>query len=514
MDVSHRLWLASLEGGLRIGPMADSKWRSVRWAGFLCPPAGMVLSWTTAGLNVWKRLLATVFLLLYALPYTALIVFLLWKFTPMEVEWRGGFPPVLTFSKTLPDYERLEAHRQAQAAASAATNLTGGTYWTGFRGPRRDGHYTEQPILLEWPQQGLKELWNVPVGGGYASFAIAEGRIFTIEQRRDDEVIAAYDLRTGHELWSHSYPAWFDDEASMGGEGPRATPTWHEGRVYSMGSIGDFKCLAAATGEVLWERNVLKEEQARVLMFGSSASPLIVDDKVLVAGGQGGHSLLAYDAKSGTPVWRSLKEKPAYASPMLVELAGKRQVLATTANHVAGVNIEDGAVLWTHPWKVQYDNAIAQPVVTGPDRFVLSAGYGTGAAGIALRATRNGLEAVELWRNRFLKNKFTSSIHHDGYVYGLDESIFTCLDAATGERKWKDGRYDYGQILLAEGHIIVLSGMGDLILVKATPEGLEERGRFAALQGKTWNHPAISEGRLVVRNALEMACYDVGVEDL
>jgi len=489
--------------------MAASNWKSVRWVGFLFPPAGMVLSWTSPGLKLWQRLLATVFLLLYLLPYTLLIVVMLMQVTPLKIEWRGGFPPVLTFSKTLPDYDAVEAHRQQQAAAGVVTNLHGSTYWTGFRGPNRDGHYEEKPIRVSWPPEGLRESWRVPVGGGYASFAIAEGRIFTIEQRRRDEAIVAYDLETGKELWAHTYPAWFDDEASMGGEGPRATPTWHEGRVFSMGSLGDFKCLDALTGDVMWERNVLNDEGAEVLMFGSSGSPLIVDDKVLVVGGDGGHALLAYDWKSGGKVWQALLEKGAYASPVRVELAGVRQVLAISVEHVAGVNPDDGSVLWQYPWSVQYGNAIAQPVLTGTNTFVLSGGYGTGAAGVAVEKTADGWVAREVWRNKFLKNKFTSSVHHEGYVYGLDESILTCLDAATGAREWKDGRYDYGQILLASGHIVILAGMGDLALVKATPEGHQEVARFSALSGKAWNHPALSDGRLVLRNAQEMVCYEV-----
>jgi outer membrane protein assembly factor BamB len=181
-----------------------------------------------------------------------------------------------------------------------------------------------------------------------------------------------------------------------------------------------------------------------------------------------------------------------------------------TATRAVGLGIGDGKLLWETPWVVKMNNRnIAQPVVLGTNRFLLSAGYTTGCEAVEITRTGMNFSAQVVWKNTLLKNKFTSSVFWQGFVYGLDEDILTCLDAATGERKWKDGRYGYGQLLLASGHLVILGGDGTLALVRATPERYEELARFPALQGKTWNHPAIAQGRLLVRNAVEMACFDL-----
>lgn len=487
--------------------------RKIRVATLLFPPAGLCLLWRSRAVGLGRKIFSTLGILFYAVVYAVLAVLALMRFAGLELEWRGGFPPVLTFRKTKPDYVAVETHRAHQTNAVAArlvlpTNAPP-PYWTDFRGPHRDGHYTEKTILTNWPAGGLKPLWRQPIGGGYASFVVANGLAFTIEQRREREAVTAYDIATGREVWAHSYPAAFDDDFHMGGEGPRATPTWHDGRLYALGARGDFFCFAAEGGRILWQTNILSENNAANLMYGLSAAPLVVDGKVIVLPGR---SVVACDAVTGRRVWRALDDQAAYMSPMVVTLAGRRQLLVVMASRAVGLDPADGRLLWEFPWKVSYDNSIAQPVLVGTNRLVLSAGYGTGAVCVEVKESTNGFAATQVWRNRNLKNKFTSSVLHDGHLYGLDEDILVCLDAATGERKWKDGRYGYGQLLLADGHLVILGGDGELALVKASPERRLEVARFPALRGKTWNHPAIADGRLFVRNAVEMACFDLGAE--
>jgi len=501
--------------------MASPAMKRIRLTTLLLPPAGLILLWRSGEMTLKRKLLGTVGGLLYSIIYATLAVLALMQFTGLEMEWRGGFPPVLTFAKTKPDYLAVEAHRTRQTNQIRATitvaPATTRPYWTDFRGPKRDGHYAEKPVLTNWPGGGLRNVWRQPIGGGYASFVIADGRAFTIEQRRDQEAVTAYDIATGRELWAHAYPALFSE--SMGGDGPRATPTYHEGRVYSLGAQGEFCCLDAMTGGLLWRTNVLDAARATGLYFGLSASPLIVDDRVVVLSGdhpmtavKGTNSgtVLACDKVTGQRAWSALDERMAYTSPMLVTLAGRRQLLVVTAKRVVGLNPEDGALLWETPWVVQYDNGIAQPVLTGTNRFIISAGYGAGCALIEISKTDAGFHAEKIWKNQNLKNKFNSSVFHEGFVYGLDEGILTCIDVASGRRAWKDGRYGYGQLLLAGGHLVVLSGEGELILVRATSGRLEEAARFQAIKGKTWNHPAIADGKIFVRNAVEMACFEIG----
>jgi outer membrane protein assembly factor BamB len=430
-------------------------------------------------------------------------------------------------------YAALEQHRQAQAAQAPAaapaatvapvvaqaspgaspaqsgepTTQSGRNYWTSFRGPKRDGNYALTPVSTSWPSNGLAPIWKQPIGLGFASFTIADGRAFTLEQRRGQEVAVAYDVATGRELWTQAWTAEFYES---NGAGPRSTPTWDSGRVYALGATGELRCLDANNGSVIWSMNILSDNSAENLPWAMTASPLIVDDKVIVLpGGTSGKSVVAYNKNTGAPVWKVLNDTQAYVSPMLVELNGRRQIMVVSASRVVGLVPETGALLWSYPWNTDSGINVSQPIVIDKNRFFISSGYGKGAALVDVKGSGNSFTATTIWENINMKNKFNSSVFHNGYVYGLDEGILTCLDVNTGERKWKGGRYGYGQVIVASDHLIVTSDSGDLALVKAAPDQYTEVARFSALQGKTWNYPAIADGRLLVRNANEMAAYDI-----
>jgi outer membrane protein assembly factor BamB len=194
---------------------------------------------------------------------------------------------------------------------------------------------------------------------------------------------------------------------------------------------------------------------------------------------------------------------------MLVELAGRRQILVVSASRVVGLSPEDGSLLWSYPWDTEGGINVSQPIVVDSNRFFISSGYRKGAALVKVERNGNTFTASTVWENNNMKNKFNSSVLHNGYVYGLDEGILTCLDVNTGERKWKDGRYGYGQVLLANGHLIVATDKGELVLLKASPEQFTELARFPAVEGQTWNYPALAGGRLLVRNSTEMAAFDI-----
>lgn len=421
---------------------------------------------------------------------------------------REQFTQVASSSAPVPSATEPRVAAAGVAGAPAAPASAASTpYWTDFRGPQRDGHYRERVIRTKWPTAGLKPIWKQPVGGGYASFVIARSRAFTIEQRGPQEIVAAYDVATGRELWTSGWIALFRE--SLGGDGPRATPTWADGVVYALGATGELRALEDATGRVLWRKNILDDNDATNLDWGMAASPLVVNDAVIVLpGGPNGRSVVAYDRRTGSRLWASLSDKQAYSSPMLVTLNGIQQLLVFGAMRLMGLSPDRGELLWEYPWRTAFDINAGQPLVIGDNRVFLSSGYGTGAA--VIEVTRGERFTVrEIWRNNRMKNQFTSSVLLDGYIYGLDESILACLDAATGELRWKGGRYGYGQVLLASGHLIVLAENGDLALVRATPERHEELARFPAISGKTWNHPAVADGFLLIRNLAEMAAFDL-----
>jgi len=429
-------------------------------------------------------------------------------------------------------YSEVEKHRQEQQAGTpapttatpspspsasataspgqAATPLTARNYWTSLRGPKRDGKYDEASVSTNWPANGLPVLWKQPVGVGHASFAVADGKAYTIEQRRGQEVVTAYDVTNGRELWTQKWGAEFTDST---GDGPRATPTWEQGRLYALGATGELRCLDASNGSVIWGKNILSDNGAQNLPWAMAASPLIVDDKVIVLpGGTGGKSVVAYNKNTGAPVWKVLNDTQAYVSPMLVELAGRRQIVVVSSSRVVGLAPENGALLWSYNWDTQNGINVSQPIVVDQNRFFISSGYGKGAALVEVKGSGNSFTASTVWENMNMKNKFNSSVLHNGYVYGLDEGILVCLDVNTGERKWKEGRYGYGQVILAGDHLIVSSDQGDIALVKASPDRYTELARFKAVEGQTWNYPAIAEGRLLVRNSNQMAAFDISAK--
>ncbi|MBI5280761.1 MAG: PQQ-like beta-propeller repeat protein [Candidatus Solibacter usitatus] len=406
--------------------------------------------------------------------------------------------PLVEASASKPDAASDAAPDAAPDSAPAAVPVS--APWPGFYGRLRNGTYTGGAILTSWPEKGLKEAWRRPVGQGYGSMTVAQGLLFTIEQRRDQEVVAAYDAATGKAAWTSSWKALFQE--SMGGDGPRSTPAWDEGRLYVLGATGEFRCLDAATGALIWRRNILEDNASPNLQWGMAASPLVAGELVLVVGGKG---VAAYDKMTGAPRWSALEDSGSYTAPMQVTLDGQPQFLLVMAKRALGLSLDGKEVLWEVPWVTGYDTNSAIPIVVDANHVILTAGYGHGAA--LLEITKGG--AREVWKSQAMKCKFNNAVLHKGVVYGLDEGILAAMDAATGKRLWKGGRYGYGQLLLAGDHVVLLSETGEIALVRATPEKLEEEAKFQAIEGKTWNVPAMAEGRLYVRNGTEMAAYRI-----
>ena len=480
---------------------------------FVFPPLALVLLWMRGDLGVLRRLAASLGICLVAI----LELFYVYG---MRVVWNGTVSPItITFESRARRDARLEADRAGQRvavpplelepAARVPEKVEPAAYWTDFRGPDRAGVYAQTEIDTAWPAAGLPRLWKQPVGGGYASFTVGEGRAYTIEQRRDREAVTAYDVRTGRELWAFSYPALFDEV--LGGPGPRATPVYHDGLLYSLGANGDFYCLSAKTGKAKWSKNILADNGAKNTHWAMSGSPLIVDDMVIVTpGGTNGRSIVAYKRLTGEPVWRALNDRAGYTSPILANLAGRRQIIWISGERAVGLALEDGKLLWEYPFPAQMDMNCSQPVVVDGASVLLSSAEGPGAALLEITKSGDACAARTVWQNNRLKNKFNSSVLYHGYVYGFDEAILACMDAKTGALKWKGGRYGYGQLLLAGGYLVVVTEQGDVVLVRATPDGHQELARFPAIQGRTWNIPAIDNGLLLVRNSAEMACFRLG----
>jgi outer membrane protein assembly factor BamB len=497
-------------------------WPKVLVASIVVPPVGLVLAWLLPWTGGWTKRIATLIGRVVISGGVAILTIVYASVLGLvHVEMSGaGWKPIISLRDPELDRVALEQHRARQHSAvlpptpipevdtpSVLSDVVPAPTWADFRGPNRDGNYREGPILTDWPATGLPLLWRQPSGGGYASFVIANGKAYTIEQRRAQEVVVAYAVDSGRELWTHGWPAFFQE--MMGGDGPRATPVWNAAQIYALGAAGELRVLDAESGKLIWSKDILADNGAENITWGMSNAPLIVDGKVIVTSGGPGKSVVAYETQSGDRVWSALSDQAAYTSPMTVTLAGQRQILVVTASRIAGLTVDSGKLLWEYPWNTFNGIASAQPIVIDGNRIFVSSGYDHGSVLLEISSGGASQSAKPVWETRSMKNRFNSSVYFQDHIYGMDESILACIDARTGERKWKGGRYGYGQILLAGEHLVILTESGEVALVKATPDSHQEVARFPAIEGKTWNHPAIAGGILLVRNAREMAAFRI-----
>ena len=266
-------------------------------------------------------------------------------------------------------------------------------------------------------------------------------------------------------------------------------------------------CLDLETGARLWSKDIIKDNHATVNGWGVAGSPLVLDQTVVVnPGGPNDRSLVAYAAATGDLVWGGGNAGADYSSPLLLTLAGMRQILIFNSRVVAH-DVASGKVLWDYPWPGGHPH-IAVPVLLPGDRVLLTSGYGTGSELLQINQNANGKwAAARVWKSIRLKAKFTNVVYRDGFIYGLDDGILVCLDAVDGSLKWKEGRYGPGQVILTGSLLLVTDEGGDLVLVEPVPQEHRELTRFTALHGKTWNPPALAGEYLVVRNDKEAACY-------
>jgi len=383
--------------------------------------------------------------------------------------------------------------------------------WPGFRGPRRDGTQRGTVFGDDWSASPPKELWRIPVGPAWSSFAVAGDYLVTQEQRGPNEAVVCYDAKTGQQVWEWSQASRFFE--ALGGLGPRATPTIAEGAIYALGAEGGLVKLDATTGELRWKVDLRQEAKVDPPMWGFSSSPWVGDGIVVVhAGGGGDKGILAFRVDDGSLAWSSAAGKQSYASVQRVTI-GDRPMLTLLSNE--GAHFWDpatGASVFNYPWTHGGYRAL-QPQFIDGNRLLIPTGMGTGTRLVQLTVEGDALRGEEIWTSRDMKPDFNDLVVHDGHVYGFDNSIFACIDLADGKRKWKGGRYEKGQALLLadSGLIVVTSERGELVLLRATPAGHEELAKIPALQGKTWNHPVVVGDRLLIRNAEEAVFYQLPV---
>ena len=378
--------------------------------------------------------------------------------------------------------------------------------WPGFRGPNRDGVIHGVQVKTDWTTSPPVEMWRRPVGPGWSSFAVQGDLLYTQEQRGEEELVACYRVSTGAPVWRHRDPVRFWE--SNGGAGPRGTPALSGGRVYAFGATGILNALDARSGAVIWSRNVASDTGRQVPDWGFSSSPMVFDDVVIVAASG---TLAGYDVATGKTRWVGPRQLGSYSSPHRATIDGVTQVLLLSGSGAISVAPASGAQLWQHRWEAG-GPPIVQPALTDDGNILVNGIAATGGQGtrrLAVSHKGSDWNVEERWTSNGLKPYFNDFVVHKGHAYGFDGNILASINLDDGARKWKGGRYGNGQlVLLADQDVLlVLSEDGDLALVNATPDQFKELARFKAIEGKTWNHPAVAGNVLLVRNGEEMAAF-------
>ena len=382
-----------------------------------------------------------------------------------------------------------------------------------FLGAQRTGVIMAEAFSTDWKRQPPRQLWRQDIGEGWSAFSVAGYRAVTLEQRGAEEWVSCYDLGSGRLFWHHAEPVRFTEW--QGGDGPRSTPTIEDGKVYAIGATGVLHCLDLATGKSLWKTNPLEEHRSANHTWAVAASPLLVDDLVIVIGGKDGPTLVAYDKGSGAARWKSGTASPSYATPVLTTLCGQRVI---ACNNASGLSIHDpatGALLMQHGWGTDKMPKASQPVILPGDRVFLSAGYAMGCVMLQIKAESSStFTADTLWEHHKMKTQFNTVTLLGDHLYGLDDGRLACLEVATGERLWKEGRYGNGQHLLlrrgdAPALALIQSERGPVHLVEAGSEGVKELSMLEALSAKTWNYPTLAGRHLLLRNDREVVCYEL-----
>lgn len=397
--------------------------------------------------------------------------------------------------------------------------------WPQYRGPNGDGKPAAESGAIGWSGGQPKEIWKTTTALGFSSFSVADGRAITLVADKSDsgdvlQTCVALNAETGEQLWSYAlnkndYNGGGGNagaRGNKGGDGPRSTPTIDGDRVYVYDAQLLLVCLKADSGELIWEVDLLKDHQGRNIKWSNAISPVVDGDRVYVAGGGAGQSMMAFDKLTGAVIWKTGDEMMTHATPVVREIQGKRQVIFFMQSGLIALNPVDGTELWRTPFDYRTSSA-ASPVVSG-NLVYCSAGYGVGAG---LFEIDESMTVKEVWlKPNRLVNHWSTPVLHDGHLYGLfsfkryGTGPLQCVELATGEVKWEKKGFGPGNCILVGQKLVVLSDAGELVLVKAAPDAYEELARAKVLKGKCWSTPAYSDGKIFVRSTLEGACVEVG----
>jgi outer membrane protein assembly factor BamB len=397
----------------------------------------------------------------------------------------------------------------AAAVLGSATFAAPAADWPQWRGPDRTGVSAETGLLQQWPPNGPPLVWTAQnLGNGYGSLSIAGDRIFVQGLRNRQSIVSALNLADGRDLWSKNLGAGGENDR---GSGPRSTPTVDGDRLYILTENGDLWCLKQDGTEV-WRRNILREFNGRNIAWLLSESPLVDGNRLIVSPGGRGAGIVALDKMTGATLWTSkeLNDEAAYSSPIVADVQGVRTIMTYTAEAGVGVRASDGKLMWRYRPAANNTANIATPVFFDNKVFYTS-NYGTGGALLGLRAANGEVQAQEIYLTREMQNHHGGVVLLNGYLYGYNNAILTCLEFASGKMMWRNRSVGKGAVTAAGGDLYIVGEDHVVGLVAATPTGYQEKGRFQIrdMGAPAWAHPVVSNGHLYIRNQNVLMKYDV-----
>lgn len=379
--------------------------------------------------------------------------------------------------------------------ALSLVSLVSASDWPQWRGPHHTGISDEKGWNANLPA-APEVAWKASVGTGFSSFSVADGHVYTTGNADNTDTVFCFDAASGKLLWKHSYPADLGDKYFEGGTS--GTPSVDGEQVYQLSRWGDVFCLNAKDGKVLWSKNVQKETNARIPDWGFSGSVLVQGNLLILNVGGAG---MALDKKDGKIVWKSDDKDAGYSTPLPYKHGADNLVLVSSGKTYSAVNVKTGAKVWEFEWGTRYGVNAADPIVSG-DNIFISSGYNKGCALVKFGETK------PVWQSKELKNQLALSVLIDGNLYGFDgdstasRSPFKCVDLATGTLKWEEKSITPGAVVAADGKLIILTGKGELIIAKVTPEKFDVISRAQVLTGKCWSSPVLANGRIYCRNSV------------
>jgi len=379
--------------------------------------------------------------------------------------------------------------------------------WPRFLGPDANGISSETGINKNWNERKPATLWTFKLSdGGFAGPSVADGKVFIIDRQGDNDVVRALNFADGKPVWEASYP---DPGKADQGSFARSTPTFDNGKLYTLSRGGLVNCYDAKDGKKSWSRSLKDDFKGDQPKWYWSMSPRIDGNNVILVPGGAEAGVVVLNKETGETVWQGSggNGKPGYATPVIATIGGKKQYLVFMSKSVIGVDAENGKLLWSLPWETKFDVNAASPVPLGDDSILITSGYARGGAVVKIV----GDKVEKIWENKEIQSQFSTPILFDGKIYGTtDPGDLICLDPKTGKSIWRQGGFEKGGIIIADGTIIGLNGKeGDLIMAELNPDAYKELGRIKPLGAQSWTAPILADGKLIVRNKAEMVCLDL-----